>query len=56
MAIDKKAFPRLVDGEGSGWFHRHVYGVIAFVKANPGAVYSGTPQKCAKLESGFDDA
>lgn len=46
----------MVDREGSGWFHRHVHEVIAFVKANPTAVYSGTPQKCAKLESGFDDA
>ena len=49
-------FPRLVDREGSGWFHRHVHEVIAFVKANPAAVYSGTLQKCAKLESGFDNA
>ncbi len=49
-------FPLLVDEEGSGWFYRHVHGVIAFVKDNPGAVYSGTPQKCAKLERGFDDA
>ena len=27
------------------------------ITTNPGAVYSsGTSQKCAKLESGFDDA
>lgn len=49
-------FPRLVDREGSGWFHRHVHEVIAFVKANPAAVYNGTLQKCAKLERGFDNA
>ena len=33
-------FPSLVDENGSGWFHRHVHRVAAFVRENPERVSS----------------
>ena len=33
-------FPGLVDENGSGWFHRHVHRVEAFVRENPERVSS----------------
>ena len=49
-------FPGLVDENGSGWFHRHVHLVAAFVRKNPEKVSSSTQKKCAAIEKGFDRA
>ena len=49
-------FHGLVDENGSGWFHRHVHRVVAFVRENPGKVSSSAQKKCAAIEKGFDRA
>ena len=49
-------FPGLVDENGSGWFHRHVHRVAAFVRENPERVSSSAQKKCAAIEKGFDQA
>ena len=49
-------FPSLVDENGSGWFHRHVHLVVAFVRENPERVSSSAQKKCAAIEKGFDQA
>ena len=49
-------FPGLVDENGSGWFHRHVHRVAAFVQENPEKVSSSARKKCAAIEKGFDRA
>lgn len=49
-------FPSLVDENGSGWFHRHVHRVAAFVRENPEKVSSSARKKCAAIEKGFDRA
>ena len=49
-------FPNLVDKNGSGWFHRHVHRVAAFVRENPERVSSSVQKKCAAIEKGFDGA
>lgn len=40
----------------SGWFHRHVHRVAAFVWENPERVSSSARKKCAAIEKGFDQA
>lgn len=47
-------FPGLVDENGSGWFHRHVHRVAAFVRENSERVSSSAQKKCAAIEKGFD--
>ena len=49
-------FPGLVEENGSGWFHRHVHRVAAFVRENPERVSSSVQKKCAAIEKGFDRA
>lgn len=49
-------FPGLVDENGSGWFHRHVHRVAAFVRENPKRISSSAQKKCAAIEKGFDQA
>ena len=49
-------FPGLVEESGSGWFHRHVHRVVAFVRENPGKVSISAQKKCAAIEKGFDRA
>ena len=49
-------FPSLVEENGSGWFHRHVHRVAAFVRENPERVSSSAQKKCAAIEKGFDRA
>ena len=49
-------FPRLVEENGSGWFHRHVHRVAAFARENPEKVSSSAQKKCAAIEKGFDQA
>ena len=49
-------FPGLVDENGSGWFHRHVHRVAAFVRENPEKVSSSAQKKCAAIEKGFNQA
>ncbi len=49
-------FPALVDADGSGWFHRHVHRVAAFIRGNPDKVYSGVPKKAEAIEKNFDKA
>ena len=49
-------FPSLVDENGSGWFHRHVHRVAAFVRENPEKVSSSAQKKCAAIEKGFNQA
>ena len=49
-------FPSLVEKNGSGWFHRHVHRVAAFVRENPERVSSSARKKCAAIEKGFDQA
>ena len=49
-------FPSLVEENGSGWFHRHVHRVAAFVRENPERVSSSAQKKCAAIEKGFDQA
>ena len=49
-------FPGLVDENGSGWFHRHVHRVAAFVQEPPERVSSSAQKKCASIEKGFDQA
>ena len=49
-------FPGLVDENGSGWFHRHVHRVAAFVRENPKRISSSAQKKCAAIEKGFDRA
>lgn len=45
-----------MDENGSGWFHRHVHLVAAFVRKNPEKVSSSAQKKCAAIEKGFDRA
>lgn len=45
-----------MDKNGSGWFHRHVHRVVAFVQENPEKVSSSAQKKCAAIEKGFDHA
>lgn len=49
-------FPGLVEENGSGWFHRHVHRVAAFVRENPERISSSAQKKCAAIEKGFDQA
>ena len=49
-------FPSLVDENGSGWFHRHVHRVAAFMRENPERVSSSAQKKCVAIEKGFDRA
>ena len=48
-------FPELVDGNGCGWFCRHIHGICDFVKANPTITSKIAQDNCAKLK-GFDTA
>ena len=45
-----------MDENGSGWFHRHVHRVAAFVRENPKRISSSAQKKCAAIEKGFDQA
>ena len=47
-------FPALVDDNGSGWFYRHVHGIIDFVRANPALVSKTAQNNCEALSNGFD--
>ncbi len=47
-------FPNLVDENGSGWFYRHVHGVIDFVRDNPNLVSKTAQSNCEALAGGFD--
>ena len=49
-------FPSLVEENGSGWFHRHVHRVAAFVRENPERVSSSAQKKYAAIDKGFDQA
>ena len=49
-------FPDLVEENGSGWFHRHLHRVAAFVRENPERGSSSAQKKCAAIEKGFDRA
>lgn len=48
-------FPELVDGNGCGWFCRHIHGICDFVKANPTITGKTAQDNCAKLKD-FDTA
>ena len=48
-------FPELVTPNGDGWLIRHVENIIAFVEANPAAVYKKVPAKVRELKEGFRD-
>ena len=43
-------FPSLVDENGSGWFHRHVHRVAAFVRENPERVSSSARRSVPPLK------
>ena len=47
-------FPSLVDDNGSGWFYRHVHGIIDFVRDNPALVSKTAQNNCEALANGFD--
>ncbi len=42
-------FPSLVEKNGSGWFHRHVHRVAAFVRENPERVSSSAGRSAQPL-------
>ena len=45
-----------MEENGSGWFHRHVHRVVAFVQENMEKVSSNARKKCIAIEKGFDQA
>lgn len=47
-------FPELVDGNGAGWFYRHVHGVAEFVLAHPDAVRKGYTEYAEAVQNKFD--
>ena len=49
-------FPKLVDANGSGWFHRHVQRLARFVLNNPDQVRKTVIPKAEVIESKFDAA
>lgn len=51
-----KEFPELVDENGNGWFCRHVYRVVDFVRNNPGVVMKSAIDSCIRIQTGFNDA
>ena len=51
-----EAFPELVDESGAGWFYRHVYQLVAFVRKYPNKVLKSAVTSCDLLKKGFDAA
>ena len=51
-----EAFPELVDGDGAGWYYRHVHQVVAFVRKHPDKVLKSAAANCDLLKKGFDAA
>ena len=49
-------FPDLVDGDGTGWFCRHIHAVARFIQENPGKVRKTAFDKAAIIEKKFDAA
>ena len=47
-------FPELVDGQGSGWFVRHVHGVRDFLKRHPEKVSKPALKNLEALSHGWD--
>ena len=48
------AFPELVDGQGNGWFVRHVHGVRDFLKHHPEKVSKPALKNLEPLSHGWD--
>lgn len=48
-------FPELVDENGYGWYYRHVYNVLKFIKSNPDKVMKVALNHCEGIQKGFDN-
>ena len=49
-------FPELVDGNGAGWFYRHVHNVIELVLKSDAKASDFAVKNCLVLKKGFDGA
>ncbi len=49
------AFPELVDKNGCGWYYRHVYNVLDFIRNNPDKVMKVALNHCEGIQKGFDN-
>jgi len=49
-------FPELVDENGCGWYCRHVYNVLEFIRNNPEKVMKTALNHCDGIKKGFDSA
>ena len=47
-------FPELVDENGCGWYCRHVYNVLEFIRNNPEKVMKTALNHCDGIKKGFD--
>ena len=47
-------FPELVDENGCGWYYRHVYDVLGFIRSNPDKVMKTALNHCEGIRKGFD--
>lgn len=47
-------FPELVDENGCGWYYRHVYNVLKFIRNNPEKVMKTALNHCEGIRKGFD--
>ena len=48
-------FPELVDENGCGWYYRHIYNVLKFIRNNPEKVMKTALNHCDGVRKGFDN-